>query len=189
MIKSPVLELDKQTQTRLRRAGFNFFEDDPDVRAEFIETMVPLTYEAYTCMAKRGYFGEAGEERVFRELFGRLLIDRIKKHRSRPIEIVLSADRKDLLEIVRGVISSCTHSINTTSRGQVRVSPTVRISERLEECLELTRYVAAIVQQRLDPSEWGTQAARRFRRIKSKVRLIRRLDTGEYLSRHHPLPD
>ena len=189
MIKSTVLDLDKRTQTRLRTAGFDYFEDDPDVRAEFIDTMVPLTYEAYTCVAKRAYFGEAAEERVFCELFGRLLIDRIKKHRSRPIGIVLSADRKGLLDVVRGVISSCVHSINTTGRGRVCVSPTVRISEGLDECLELTRYVAAIVQQRLDPSDSETQAARRFRRIKSKVRLIRRLDTGEYFSRHHPLPD
>ena len=189
VIKSTILDLDKKTRDRLRISGFDYFADDSDVRAKFVETMVPLTYEAYTCVAKRSFFGEAAEERVFCELFGRLMVDRIKKHRARAIEIILSAERKGLLDLLRGVIASCIHVISTEGRGSVRVMPMVRIAEDLDECLELSRYVAALVQQRLDPSDSETQAKRRFRRIRSKVRLIRRLDTGEYFSRHHPLPD
>jgi len=189
LIKSTVLDLDERTQKRLRKTGFDYFADDPDVRTKFIESIAPLTYEAYTCAAKRTYFGESAEESVFCELFGRLLIDRIKKHRSRRIEIFLSAERESLLAPLQGVVSSCVHNINTGGRGQVRALPVVRMEEQIKECLELTGYVAAIVQQRLDPSESETQAARQFRRIQSKVRLIRRLDTGEYFSRHHPLSD
>jgi hypothetical protein len=122
-------------------------------------------------------------------LFGRLLFDRIKKHRSRRIEIFLCAERESLLALLQGVVSSCVHNINTSGPGQVRVLPALRITGGIEHCLELTRYVAAIVQQRLDPSESKIQVARQYRTIKSKVRLIRRLDTGEYFSRHHPLPD
>ena len=84
---------------------------------------------------------------------------------------------------------SCVHSINTTSRGQVRELPAVHTADALEECLELTGYVAAIIRERLDSVTSETSAARRYRNIESKVRLIRRLDTGEYFSRHHPLPN
>lgn len=189
LIKSPVFDLDQLTQNRLRRTGFDYFADDPGVRTKFIESIAPLTYEAYTCVAKTTYFGEAAEESVFCELFGRLLFDRIKKHRSRRIEIFLCAERESLLALLQGVVSSCVHNINTSGPGQVRVLPALRITGGIEHCLELTRYVAAIVQQRLDPSESKIQVARQYRTIKSKVRLIRRLDTGEYFSRHHPLPD
>jgi Caspase domain len=189
IIKNTVLDLDRNTQNRLRTSGFDYFVDDSDVRAKFVETMIPLTYEAYTCVAKRSYFGEASEERVFCELFGRLMIDRIKKHRAREIKIILPPERKGLIDLLRGVIASCVHRINTERRGHVLAMPMVQINEDLDECLELSRYVAAIVQQRLDPSDSESQSKRRFRQIKSKVRLIRRLDTGEYFSRHHPLPD
>jgi Caspase domain len=189
LVKSRVLDLDPTTQARLQKSGFDYFVDDPDVRAKFIETIAPLTYEAYTCAATETYFRESAEESVLCELFGRLLIDRIRKHRFRRIQILINQERKALLSLLQGVVSSCVHNINTSGRGSVRVEPVVQVASGREECLELTGYVAAIVHERLDPSTSRTQAARHYRRIESKVRLIRRLDTGEYFSRHHPLPD
>ena len=188
VINDTVLDLDHEARERLERTGFDYPVDDPDVRSKFIETIATLTYEAYTCAASRVYFSETSEERILSELFGRLLFDRISKHKSERIEIVLRNDRADLIGALEGVASSCVHAINSKGRGQVRYQPIIRVSKPKDGCIELARYVAAVVCQRIDQSE-SVANRRDYRRIASKVRLIRRLDTGQFFSRHRPLPD
>jgi hypothetical protein len=188
MIKSPVLDLAPETKGRLRERGFSYVADDPDIRTRFLESLSLLTYEAYSCAAEKTYFEDASAQDVFRELFGALLYDRIKKYRTRTITIWLHGDQRGMLPLLQDVVMSCVHRINTTSSGQVRELPAVHAVDILEECLELTSYVAAILRERLDSVATEISAVRRYRNIESKVRLIRRLDTGEYFSRHHPLP-
>ncbi len=189
LINSTVLNLGAEVQERLRKVGFDYFVDDSDVRAKFIATIATLTYEAYTCTADRAYFGEASEDRIFCELFGRLLFDRLSKHKSEQIEIFLRDERASLLEALEGVVSSCVHRINSSTRGQVRYPPTLHMIKPRDGCIELAQYVAAIVGQRLGTGESAPKDRRDYRRIESKVRLIRRLDTGEYFNRRFPLKD
>lgn len=189
LINSTVLSLGAEVQERLRKVGFDYFADDSDVRAKLIATIATLTYEAYTCAADKAYFGETSEERIFCELFGRFLFDRISKHKSERIEIFLRDERAPLLEALEGVVSSCVHRINSTTRGQVRYPPTIHMIKPRDGCIELAQYVAAIVGQRLGTGESARKDRRDYRRIESKVRLIRRLDTGEYFNRRFPLKD
>ena len=189
LINSTVLSLGAEVEERLRKVGFDYFVDEPDVRAKFIATIATLTYEAYTCAADKAYFGETSEERIFCELFGRLLFDRISKHKAEHIEIFLRDERAGLLEALEGVVSSCVHRINSSRRGEVRYPPTIRMIKPRDGCVELAQYVAAVVGQRLDTGVSARKDRRDYRRIESKVRLIRRLDTGEYFNRRFPLKD
>lgn len=189
LINSAVLDLGVEVKERLQKDGFDYRQDDSDVRATFIETIAPLTYEAYSCAADISYFKDAPEQRIFCELFGRLLFDRISKHKSERIEIFLKNERAGLLEVLEGVVSSCVHRINSSGRGQVRYEPTINMIKPRDGCIELAKYVAAVVAQRLDQRKSAAKERRDYRRIESKVRLIRRLDTGQFFSRHHPLRD
>jgi hypothetical protein len=154
-----------------------------------IQTIATLTYEAYSCAGGRAYFGKASQERVFCELFARLIFDRMRKHKSKRIEIFLGNERAGLRDALQGVVSSCVHSINASHRGQVGFPPVIHTIKRGDGCLELTRYVAAVVRQQLERGEFEPAERRDYRRIESKVRLIRRLETDEFFSRRHPLPD
>jgi hypothetical protein len=189
LITSAVLGLGVEARERLRTVGFDYLIDDSDVRGKFIQSIATLTYEAYTCAANRAYFKETSEERIFCELFGRLLFDRISKHKSQRIEIFLRSERAGLVDVLQGVVSSCVHSINSGGRGKVLYHPTIHTMQPRDGCIEVVKYVAAIVRQRLDDGESERSGRRDFRRIESRVRLIRRLDTGEFFSRHRSLPD
>jgi hypothetical protein len=189
LINSTVLSLGAEVQERIQKAGFDYFLDDSDVRAKFISTISILTYEAYTCAAGKAYFGQTSEERVFCELFGRLLFDRISKHKAERIEIFLRGERAGMLEVLEGVVSSCVRRINSSKRGEVRYPPTIHMIKPRDGCIELAQYVAAIVGQRLDTGVSDRKDRRDYRRIESKVRLIQRLDTGEYFNRRSPLKD
>ena len=189
LINSAVLGLGAEVQERLRKAGFDYFVDDSDVRAKFIATIATLTYEAYTCAADKAFFGATSEQRIFCELFGRLVFDRISKHKTKRIEILLKNERAGLLEALEGVVSSCVHRINSSRRGEVSHTPALHVVKSRDGCIELTHYVAAIVGQRLATGVSAPEDRRDYRKIESKVRLIRRLDSGEYFSRHFPLKD
>ncbi len=189
LINSTVLGLGVEVRERLQKVGVDYLVDDSDVRAKFIKTIATLTYEAYACAADRAYFKETSKERIFCELFGGLIFDRISKHKSERIELFLRDERAGLVDALQGVVSSCVHRINTTGRGQVRHPPTIRMIKPRDGCIELAQYVAAVVGQRLDAGVSARKDRRDYRRIESKVRLIRRLDTGQFFSRHHPLPD
>ena len=101
VIKSPVLDLAPDTENRLRETGFTYVADDPDIRIRFLESIYAVTYEAYSCAAEKTYFEDASEEDVFRELFGRLLYDRIKKYRTRTITIGLRSDQRGILALLQ----------------------------------------------------------------------------------------
>jgi hypothetical protein len=189
VINSTVLGLGAEVQERLRKTGFDYFVDDSDVRAKFIAAIASLTFEAYTCSANRAFFGETSEERIFCELFGRLLFDRISKHKAERIEIFLRDERAGMLEVLEGVVSSCVHRINSSRRGEVRYPPSIHMIKPRDGCIELAQYVAAVVGQRLDTGVSDRKDRRDYRRIESKVRLIRKLDTGEYFNRRFPLKD
>jgi len=188
LINSRVLDLSAEVRERLQKIGFDYSRDDSDVSGKLIETIARLTYEAYTCVADIAYFKEISEELIFCELFGKLLLDRISKHKSERIEIFLRSEREGLREFIEGVASSCVHAINSRGRGRVLHAPIIHMLTPRNGCIELAQYIAAIVSRRLDQRATESDG-RNFRRIESKVRLIQRLDTGQRFSRRHPLPD
>lgn len=188
LLHDPIIRQISGVETTLRKNGFNYLKDDPEIRTKFAENMRGLLFEAYICSANKKFLGSTATEETenFDRLLGRLMYERLRANRSRPIRIWLAQKHKHYAERVQAVISSQILTISQNDRVRLSAEPVVDSSPSGDLCSSVADYVCHLVLKRVkNPS---SLEARDFEKIRSKVRVVHKFDTDEFFTRNNPLP-
>jgi hypothetical protein len=164
--------------------GRSLAADDPEVRARVYQRLGAMTAQIFVCCRPLA----AGEDPalVFHQLLGRLLFDRVRAYRTRPIDVtvdglgvVKSADD------VRAVIGSC--AVAVRARHDLPATPevTVRLAAG-DPAAAAAAYAGQAVKARIEAP--ASIEGRAFEHLRRKVRVIHRLDTGVFYDRRNQLP-
>ena len=173
-------------EARLRRRGFEYGSDDPEVRSKFIERLAGLPFEAYICFAKNDFFAGADPLARFERLLGRLLFERLRAERQGPLHLRLSRRLADRLGTTTNVAGAVARDIEASSTRALLTMPEVTIADEREPCVAVVDYVCGLVHARLDSP--GSIQARGFQRVATKVRVIHDLEKDRFFTRKNPLP-
>lgn len=188
ILHDPNLKTIPALKTKLEKEGFHYCEDHVEVRNLFIELIPRLGFQAYICFAEK----RSGDERNYREwyknLFGRLLFDRIRDNWHENIHIIYEKNtekEQNIIDLIKRVIVD----INKSHKKKVSSAPKIICSGKTEPSLSLVDYVCGIFKghyENLDKS--GNLERRNFDRIRGKVRVIHNFLTDEFYTRKNLFP-
>lgn len=186
LLHDPHLRLIPDVMNRLQIGEFNYSQDDPSVRAKFIETLSSLIFEAYVCYAEKGFITSQTGQDAYECLFGRLMFERLRANKARRINIWLSQLHQPHIENRQKIVSSHVQAITNIDNRGFREQPTVELTKGPEYGLAVAHYSCAIVQKHLEAT--GTSERLDFERIRNKVRVVHNFTTGEFFTKKKPLP-
>jgi len=189
LLHDPHLRLIPDVVNRLQTGEFNYSQDDPSVRAKFIETLSSLIFEAYVCYAEKGAFTSQTGQDAYGCLFGRLMFERLRASKAQRINIWLNQLHQPYIESRQKIVSSCVQSITNSDGVGFREQPTVELTSGPDDGLAVAHYSCVIVQKYLKYLETaGTLERLDFERIRNKVRVVHNFTTDEFFTRKNPLP-
>jgi RNA-directed DNA polymerase len=186
----------------LEKKGFHYCEDHQDVQPKVIELISELPLDAYI------YYKRKQEDFVpsrnfdwYDQLFGKLLYDRLQKHKLSPICIYFEqhgSSFSDRERKLRGIVERLASDIKLKTGGVIQFLPTISSAGKEESCLAAADYIAAVFRdyERLwtervsmgKPVSSGSWQSRHFAMLRPKIRVIHNLSTDEFFTRHNPFP-
>lgn len=186
----------------LKEKGFHYCEDHQDVRPQVIDLIAKLPFEAYIYYKhKSADFCPSDGFDWYDKLFGKLMYDRLQKHKKSPVSIYFEQHGKSFNtreQELEKVIQRLVHEIKSKDPDDFPSFPVVKSAEKRESCLSVADYVAAVfkdyenalkkggeAQTQGNPSSWQ---ARHFSMLRPKIRVIHNYETGEFFTRKNPFP-
>jgi hypothetical protein len=171
--------------------GFHYSDNHFEIRNEFIALLRTLTFQAYICfdpdVTCRDFYV------TYDRLFGRLVIDRLRDHRTDEIQICFEQHGRvaPRLEEIKFMISSKVEEIKRVDGREVIYHPTVRCAGKEEPCLAIADYICAIFSthkaQNIIPGN-ESLATRNFEDVRMKIRCIHDIKNNDFYSRRNPFP-
>lgn len=188
LLSDPFIRGIPGTESALKKNGFRYLTDDPEVHTRFIEALREFMFMAYICFADREILksDKTTDDSIYYRLYGRLIYERLRANKSRSINIWLAKKLNHRLGAIQQITTAQVAEIARRDRVGVLSTPMVCMAGVNELCFAVADYTICVVQQRLaDPN---SILARDFEKIRSKVRVIHNFETGEFYTRENPLP-
>jgi hypothetical protein len=179
VLHDPVLRT-KPAITALKRRALDYATDDPEVRAQFIELLAVLSFEAYAY-----YAPAAAGATTLATAFDRLLGDRLTSHRSRRFALALDRGLQDRQTAFAELIATMVTRLNRDDpRGVAGADVSQAAAD--EPVISIANYVTAILRRKL---EGGTELElRAFERLHpQKIRLIHEIGSSKFFRHGRPL--
>jgi hypothetical protein len=185
----------------LESKGFHYCEDHQDIKSKVIDLIALLPFDAYICYKhKKDDFCPSNDFAWYDELFGKLMHDRLLKHKKCIIRVCFEQHGKSSTvrtEELNSILERLIYNIGLKYAVNFPTSPTIYSAGKEESCLALADYVAAIfkdyesiiraqeTEKRNISTSWQ---ARHFFMLRPKIRVIHNYETGEFFTRHNPFP-
>jgi hypothetical protein len=187
---------------KLENKSFHYCEDHQDVRPKVLDLIATLPFEAYIYYRPKGNnFCPSDGFDWYDQLFGKLMYDRLCKHKNSTISIFFEqhgssfkAREQELESIILRLISE----IKLKNVIDFTAFPEVKSAGKEEQCLAVADYVAAIFKDceytvvkmqeagnHENSTSWQT---RHFSMLRPKIRVIHYYKTGEFFTRSNPFP-
>ena len=173
--------------------GFHHSENHFEIRNEFVGLLNRLTFEAYICfdpkVTRRGFSA------TYDRLFGHLIIDRLRDHRTNEVHICFEQHGKEVARLreITSIISSKIEEIYMVDGREVIHPPEVRYAGKEEPCLAIADYICAIFSahnaelEEVVPGEESLKT-RNFEDVRMKIRCIHDIKKNIFYSRKNPFP-
>jgi hypothetical protein len=183
----------------LGKKGFHYCEDEQTIKPLVINLIAELPFEAYICYRPKevGVFDNSNSFDWYDQLFGKLLHDRLRKHKRELISICFEQHSNSVMARKRdleGIVKRLVHEIERKDSISSLPVPMVKSAGKEEPCLAIADYVAAIFKDYEYVRKVGTDKeeiltswqARQFFAVQSKIRVIHNYETGEFFTRRNP---
>lgn len=178
--------------TPFAEKGFHYSSDHLEIRNKFIELLNELTFQAYICFDP--YVADLSFKNTYAHLFGRLIIDRLRDHKTGVINITFEQHSEIRQQDLAAIVASKIEVINNSERTSFRGEYTLRSSGKDEVCLSMADYICGIFSDyygelhKATPTTAEALAKRNFENLRNKIRCIHDIKNNKFYSRKEPLP-